>query len=88
MPRDLTLPEVKPLTAQLKKFYGMNGLSPSEEHLYREVWGIKSAVGFVKRKGRRCEIPRETWLNQWLCIFLNESCVNESRHIQKTFRQD
>ena len=63
-PRDLTLPEIKPLTVQLKKVYEMNGLSPTEEHLYRECWGIKSAAGFIKRKGRRGEIPRESWLNQ------------------------
>eukprot|EP00435_Cladocopium_sp_Y103_P039801 s2451_g10.t1 len=50
-PRDLNLPEVKPLTLQLKKFYEINRMSASEEHLYRECWGIKAACGFVKRKG-------------------------------------
>ena len=61
-PRTLNLPEIKPLQHQLKVFYEMNGLKPSEEHLYREAWGIKQATGFIKRKGRREEIPRETWL--------------------------
>lgn len=66
-PRDLVLPEVKPLTLQLKKVYEMNGLKATEEHLYRECWGIKSACSFIKRKGRRGEIPQESWLNQYLC---------------------
>ena len=61
MPRELLLPEVKPLTAQLKTFYEWNRLEPSEEHLYRECWGIKAACGFVKRKGRRGEIPKVPW---------------------------
>ena len=76
-PRDMTLPEIRPLTVQLKKLYEMNGLSPSEEHLYRECWGIKSACGFVKRKGRRAEISRESWLNQCLrvCVYIVYSDV-------------
>jgi hypothetical protein len=84
-PRELILPEVKPLTDQLKKFYEMNGKAPTEEHLYRECWGIKSACSFVKRKGRRCEIPREAWLKQCDCLFV-VSCflhANESEHIQE-----
>lgn len=63
-PRTLILPEIRPLQQQLKNLYEMNGLKPSEQHLYREAWGIKQATGFIKRKGRREEIPRETWLNQ------------------------
>lgn len=56
------LPEVKPLMAQLKLFYEMNGLQPTEEGLYREAWGFKGAAGFVKRKGRRGELTKEPQL--------------------------
>ena len=62
-PRELLLPEVKPLTTQLKTFYEWNGLQPADEHVYRECWGIKAACGFVKRKGRRGEVPKVPWLN-------------------------
>lgn len=56
------MPEVKPLTQQLKKMYDMNGLKAAEEQLYRECWGIKQACGLVKRKGRRRELARDSWL--------------------------
>lgn len=62
MLRNLKLPEVKPLNAQLLKFYEMNKLSVSDEQLLREAWGFKAACGFVKRKGRRGELTKEPWL--------------------------
>lgn len=66
-PRTLTMPEIKPLQTQLKLFYEMNGLKPAEEQIYREAWGIKHACGLVKRKGRRGEPTRDTWLQIDLC---------------------
>ena len=58
-PRNLILPEVAPLMTQLKLFYHMNGLAPSNETLYRDAWGLKGACGFIKRKGRRQELTKE-----------------------------
>lgn len=58
-PRTLMLPEVAPLMAQLKLFYHMNGLAPSNDTLYRDAWGLKGACGFIKRKGRRQELTKE-----------------------------
>lgn len=71
-PRTLQLPEMKPLQSQLKAFYEMNGLKPAEEQIYREAWGIKHACGLVKRKGRRGEPTRDTWLQDGV---YNESFV-------------
>ena len=62
-PRKRVLPEIKPLMEALNKFYTMLGLQPANEHLYREAWGMKAACGLVKRKGRRQELTKETWLN-------------------------
>jgi hypothetical protein len=62
-PRKLNLPEGAPLMAQLKLFYHMNGLAPSNDTLYRDAWGLKGACGFIKRKGRRQELTKEPYLN-------------------------
>lgn len=57
------MPEVKPLTIQLRKFYEMHKLTVAEEQLLREAWGFKAACGFVKRKGRREELTSDPWFN-------------------------
>lgn len=57
--RDLKLPEIGPLQKQLNAFYEMNKLTVAPEHVLREAWGIKTACGFVKRKGRRGEVTKD-----------------------------
>lgn len=57
------MPEVKPLTIQLRKFYEMLKLTVADEQLLREAWGFKAACGFVKRKGRREELTTDPQLN-------------------------
>ena len=67
------MPEIGSLMEQIEKVYTMNKLKANEEVIYRQSWGIKKACGFVKRKGRRGEYTKDSWINLF-GFFLDQKC--------------
>ena len=84
--RDKKLPDLPSLQAELKTLYQTNSLVHAEEVIYRESWGLKAALGLIKRKGRRWEITKELWLQCALAIgVLLWNCVFFLRTVKLTF---
>ena len=76
------MPEIGSLMEHIEKAYTMNKLKAIEEMIYRQAWGIKKGCGFVKRKGRRGEFTKDSWIN--LCFFLG-SDMPEWKSRSETF---
>ena len=52
------VPDIKPLTSEIFRLYGLLNMEVGQDQVYREAWGVRLACGLIKRKGQRKEVSK------------------------------
>ena len=52
------VPDIKPLTSEIFRLYGLLNMEVGQDQVYREAWGVRLACGLIKRQGQRKEVSK------------------------------